>query len=439
MNRKFWEVLEDWNNNKNKQPLLVIGARQTGKSFIIEKFCNQKYKKSFIINLLKDKSLINIFNTYQDFDKRVEFLSQKYNINLKDKDTIIFVDEVQESEDFIESLKLFCEAGYTNIICAGSLLGVKLKRFKKSYPVGKVQEEILYPMDFEEFLEATGNERYIESIKNSYINNIECIFHDVIMDLFRRYLYLGGMPAVIQNYIDNNQDLSKINNNIIRDILSAYIEDMSKYNMDNKEKLRIQMIYNNIAPQLLKENPKFMYAKFDKKERKSDYVTALDWLVSSHLVLKCNQVTKPEYPVKLFSDEDNYKLFLSDVGLLRYMIGIDVSDMFFNGDYQYKGVIAENYVATEFIKQYGNLHYWSRKGNENNSKAEVDFIIQIKDKIIPVEVKAGEKIQSKSLDIYKEEFKPSIMIRISAKNFGFENGIKSIPLYACFLIKDLAL
>ena len=331
MNRKFWQVLEAWKENKDKLPLIVVGARQTGKSFIIEKFCNQKYKNCCVINLLKDKSLIEIFNTYQDFDKRVEFLSQKYNIDLQDKSTILFIDEVQESEDFIEALKLFCEAGYTNIICAGSLLGVKLKRFKKSYPVGKVQEETLYPMDFEEFLEATGNERYIDNIKDSFINNAECMFHDVILELFYRYLYLGGMPAVIKNYIDKGQDLSKINSSISRDILSSYIEDMSKYNLDNKEKIRIQNIYSNIAPQLLKENPKFMYARFAQNERKSNYISALDWLVSSRLVLKCNQITKVEYPIKLFSDDDNYKLFLSDVGLLRYMIGLEVFEMFFKG------------------------------------------------------------------------------------------------------------
>lgn len=437
MKRKFWTVLENWRLESNKKPLMVIGARQIGKTYIIDEYCKKNYKNYHYINLFEDKRLIEIYETYPNFNERLEFLSKRYNIDFDDKDTILFVDEVQESEDFIESLKLFCESGITNIICAGSLLGVTLKRFKKSYPVGKVHQEIMYPMNFEEFLVATGNERYIDNIKDSFINNKECIFHDYLLDLFHRYLYLGGMPEVVQNYIDNNQDLSKINEDIIKDIITAYMNDISKYNKDNREVIRINAIYNNIAPQLLKENPKFMYAKFDKKNRKSDYITALDWLISSKLVLMCKQLNNVEYPINLYAADDSYKLFLSDVGILRNLMGITISDMFFASDYKYKGILAENYVANELELQFKSLYYWSRKGNENNSQAEVDFIIQVKDKVIPVEVKAGDNTKSKSLEVYNKEFNPKTMIRISSKNFGLENNLKSIPLYATFLISEL--
>lgn len=440
MKRNFWFKLEAWKNEKNekvRKPLLVIGARQTGKTYIIEKFCNEKYKKFVKINLFEDKRLIDIYNEISEFDKRVEFINKTYNIDFNDKESVLFVDEVQESEEFIESLKLFCESGYTNIICAGSLLGVKVKRFSKSFPVGKIHQEILYPMNFEEFLIATNNEKYIDSIKDSFVNNKECIFHKDLIDLLHRYLYLGGMPELVQNYIDNNQDLSKVDENILKDIASSYIKDMTKYTKEPIETIRIQNIYKNIAPQLLKENPKFMYAKFDKKNRKSDYITALDWLVSSRLILSCNLIKNPEYPIKLYEDNQNYKLFLSDVGLLRNMMGINVFDIFFQNDYKYKGILAENYVAIEFANCFEDIYYWSKRGNENNNQAEVDFVIQIGTDIIPVEVKAGDNIKSKSLDVYNQEYNPKIRIRISSKNFGREGNLISIPLYATFLVKDI--
>ncbi len=437
MKRKFWKTLEEWDSSTQKKPLIVIGARQIGKTYIIEEYCKKKYPNYCYINLFRDDRLIEIYDKFTNFDQRLEFLQQRYNINLRDKDTILFVDEVQECEAFIESLKLFNEDGINNIVCAGSLLGVKLKRLKKSFPVGKVHQEIMYPMDFEEFLIATGNERYIDNIKESFINNRECLFHKELLDLFNRYLYLGGMPEVIQNYIDNSQNLSMIDNTIINDIILGYMEDISKHNKEKQEVNRINAIYNNIPPQLLKENPKFMYSKFDKKERKGDYINALDWLTASRLVLKCNVINKPEYPIKLFSDDENYKLFLSDIGILRSLMDITVSDMFFQDNYQYKGIIAENYVATELQNMFGNIYYWSKKGNENNSKAEVDFVIQIKQNVIPIEVKAGDNIKSKSLDIYNKEYNPKLMIRISTKNFGIKGNLKSIPLYATFLIKDL--
>lgn len=440
MKRDFWIKLENWKSSDVKKPLMVVGARQTGKTYIIDKFCKENYKKYCYTNLFKDKKIIEIFNEYSNFKDRIEFLQQYFNIDLNDKDTILFVDEIQECDDFIEALKLFCEEGYNNIIVAGSLLGIKLKRFKKSYPVGKVYEEILYPMNFREFLIAIGKENYIESIKKSFLNDSKCIFHEELINLYKRYIFLGGMPELINDYVSNNQDLSKVNTNLYaNNIIKAYKEDIANYNEDPKEVIRIQNIYDNIAPQLMKENPKFMYAKFDKKNRKSDYITALDWLTSSKLVHKCNQLNSPNYPIKLYSNSDNYKLFLSDVGLLRALIGVDIDNIFLDGDFPYKGMLAENYVAEELVNQFEDIYYWSRKGNENNNHTEVDFVIQIGSNIIPIEVKSGEHTKSKSLEEYDREFNPSLIIRISAKNFGKEGNIKSIPLYATFLIKELLL
>jgi len=437
--RKFWQILENWNNKVNdKMPLIVVGPRQVGKTYIIDKFCKEKYKNYCYINLFEDKKILEWFKNIDTFEKKLEILEMSYNIKIKDKNSILFVDEVQESEEFIEALKPFCEKGYTNIICAGSLLGVKLKRFEHSYPVGKVYEENMYPMDFEEYLWAIGKERYIEKIKISFLNNTECLFHKELMEEIKRFLCLGGMPKIIQDYIDNNQNMSAIDSRLIENIINSYILDMKKYNKDNKESIRIERIFKNIPSELAKENPKFIYSKLDKKDnRKNDYITALDWLLASRLVLPCYAITTPDYPLLAYINDNIYKLFLNDTGIIVSMTNIDKADILFDEDYTFKGIIVENYIATELAKQGYNLYYWSRRNNKGN--AEVDFVIQHKGKIIPIEVKAGTDMRSKSLDVYNELFKPNLSIKISAKNFGYnkDRNIKTIPIYAAFLIKEL--
>ena len=436
MLRNFEKSLEIWNKSKNKRPLVVLGSRQVGKTYIIEKFCEENYKKCHIINLFKDDSLITIYNNNNTYKARLDLLCSTYNIDFNDPETILFVDEVQECEMFIQDIKLLCEDGIKNIIIAGSLLGIKLKKMKVSYPVGKTHRETLYPMSFDEYLIAIGKERYIPYIEKSFLENKECPLHDQLLEIYKRFLYLGGMPAVIQNYIDNEQNISLMDDTIIKDIYNEYMNDISKHINDAKDVLRVNNIYQNIPSQLMKENPKFMYAKFDKKERKSDYITALDWLTTSRLVIKCNQITSPEYPIKGFIDDNSYKLFLNDTGILRHLVGANAFDIIMDKDYKYKGVITENYVATELVKQFEEIFYWSRKTN-NEGSSEVDFLIQIGADIIPIEVKAGNDMRSQSLEYYNDKFKPKLMLKISPKNFGKVGNLKTIPLYATFLIKDL--
>ena len=436
MKRKFYDILARWDKSEDKMPLMVVGARQVGKTYIINKYCKDNYKNYCYINLFDDNRIIKYFDGLDTFSKKLEMLEETYNIHLKDKDTILFVDEVQESEKFIESLKLFCEEGYTNIICAGSLLGVKLKRFKASYPVGKVYEEKMYPMDFEEYLWAVGKERYIKYIEKSFVDNSECIYHNELMEEFNRFLFLGGMPKIIQDYIDNDQKLSEINKSLITNIINSYVLDMKKYT-DDKENIRIERIYNDIPSQLAKENQKFVFAKLDKQDnRKRDYITSIDWLVSSLLVLPCYNVTNPKYPLKVYLDYGAYKLFLNDTGILCNLAGISSIDVLMNNDLDYKGVLVENYVATELLKMEFDLSYWSRRDKTSGS-SEVDFIIQGNSRIIPIEVKAGTDMKSKSLEIYNAKYKPSLIIKISAKNFGQKDNLKTIPLYATFCLKKL--
>lgn len=435
MKRIFEKQLSEWDKEK-KKPLMIIGVRQSGKTYLISKYCEKHYKNFIHINLFADDRLTHIFNENGEFKKRRELLCSVYNFSFDDKETILFVDEVQMCPKFIQDLKLFCENGINNIIVAGSLLGVTLKGMDESFPVGKVNLKNFYPMNFEEFLIATGNDRYIKMIKDSFENLSPFPLHEELMSLFRRYLFVGGMPEALKDYIDNNQDTSKMNKDIIKDIVESYKQDITKHVENIKDKIRVQNIYDNVIPQLMKENPKFMYAKFDNKDRKSDYISALDFLVSSHMILKCNQLNKIEYPIKAYQDDNNYKLFLSDIGILREMAGIEIVDVLMAGNYAYKGVLTENYVAEELLRMFGYLSYWTRKNDDNGNKAEVDFVIQIGTELIPIEVKSGRN-QAQSLKIYNELFHPKYMLKIGDYNFGISDNLITIPLYATFLIKDV--
>ena len=439
MQRLFYKELENWYKNSRRYPMLVVGARQVGKTYIITKFCKDYFKNVISINLMKDKDLINIFKEDYSFENKVALFETVLGQKISGEDTVLFVDEVQESEDFIESLKFFNESDETyNIICAGSLLGVTLGRFTKSFPVGKVIKKEMFPLNFEEFLMATNNERYIPLIKKSYETNekLPYIIHETLLHLFHIYLFLGGMPEVIQDYINNNGDLVKTNKDIIEKIVNSYINDMGKYVSTSKESLRIKAIYSDIPSQLAKENQKFIFANLETKDsRKRDYITAIDWLINSKLVLKCNMLTTPLFPINGYVDKDSYKLYLNDPGIMNYFLNVPSSAFLLDMDYSYKGVVTENYVASELSKNNNKLFYWSRKG-KNKGNAEIDFILQQDIDVIPIEVKSSNNVQAKSLNVYVETFKPKYAIRISSKNFGFENNIKSIPLYAVFCIKS---
>lgn len=440
MKRKFYDELIEWKEKNIHIPLMVIGARQVGKTYLIDEFCKENFKNYYYINFMKEKNFVKIFATMDTFDKKVEALETLLGGPIRNNDeTILFVDEVQESEEFIEALKFFNESKDTyNIVCAGSLLGVALKRLNSSFPVGKVIQKNMYPLDFEEFLCATDNESYIKTIEKSFKNNeplIEVV-HEKLLDLFYKYLYLGGMPNVLNDFIQKNMNIALLDTDIIKQIIEAYFNDMSKY-ADEKETIRIKNLYSSIPSQLAKENKKFIFTIVDEKDnRKRDYITALDWLIACKLVACCNQVTKPEFPLKGFSNQDNFKLYLSDTGILNSMLNIPQSAYILEKTFSYKGVIVENYVANELNKIGYDLFYWSRKG-KNNGNAELDFIIQYENKIIPIEVKSGNNTQAKSLKLYNELYKPELGIRISTNNFAINNNIKEIPLYAVFCLKNI--
>jgi len=433
MKRKIYEDLLKWKNTESKIPLMVVGARQIGKTYIINEFCKKEFKKYIYINLLETPEIVSIFsrdiNIMEKFKRMEIFLDTKIDI----ENTVIFFDEVQESEDIISALKFFCESEEKfKIICAGSLLGVKINRFKKSFPVGKVRILNMASMDFEEFLMANENFMLIDEIYNSYnkMMPIDNVLHNKLIELYKMYLCVGGMPEAVKDIINKKMNILEFNKNIASDIIISYLNDMNKYVVSNAESIKIEAIYKSIPTQLSNPSNKFQYSKLNKNARSRDYIEPLNWLISSSMIYKSNLIKNIQIPLKGFIDEKCFKLYLSDVGLLTSLLGVKYNDIILDNLEIYKGIITENYVATQFVSNKNDLYYWS-----SSNKAEIDFLLYNDDGIIPVEVKANKNIKSKSLNMYIEKFKPKYSIRISNKNFGFENGIKSVPLYATFCIK----
>ena len=436
MKRKIYDELLKWKNNTdNVKPLMVLGVRQSGKTYIINEFCKNEYSNYVYVNLFENTNVIELYESNLASLEKFNRLKLLLDFDFEKEDTILFIDEIQESEKLIAELKYFQENhNNVRIICAGSLLGVKLKRSKFSFPVGKVKMLNMYPMDFEEFLVAMNQEMLIDLIKDCYKNNkqITSPIHEKALNLYRIYLITGGMPESVSNMVKTNGDYIKYDKTILTDIVSSYFKDMDKYVTNENEALRINRVYDSLPSQLSNISNKFQYSNVSKDARAREYATAIDWLEASNMVLRCKAIKTPEIPLEGFVDVDTFKLYLSDVGILNNILKLNIEDILSDNISLYKGVIAENFVANQLVCNGFDLYYY-----RSNNTSEVDFLLYTKDGIIPVEVKAGNATQSKSLKLYIEKYKPKYAIRISAKDFGYDpkTNIKSIPLYATFLIK----
>ena len=429
MYRKIYNDLINWKNDF-KLPLMLIGARQTGKTYVLKKFCQENYPNYIYINLEKEPDIVSIFDATLDPDRIVENIQIYKKIDFNVENTIIFIDEIQVSEKAINSLKYFAESEKPyKIVTAGSLLGVKLNRMHSSFPVGKVVIKYLYPMDFEEFLINIKEEKLIKEIELHFKTNEKMVeaLHKKAIDLFNTYLILGGMPAIIANYIENEQKITLVNFDIQDIIITSYLADMNKYT-ENTESIKNSKIYMAIPNELARENNIFKYSIVDKDARKIRYENSLDWLIASNMILKSNLVEKNEIPLKAYVNNNKFKIYLSDVGLLRSLSNINYREILTEEKFQFKGALIENYIACEIYSKTKELYFY------NFQKYEIDFLVKIDNKIIPIEVKSSKRTTSKSLNEYINKYRPAYCIRISTKNFGFENNIKSIPLYAVFCI-----
>ncbi len=438
MKRKIYNELLKWKNDSlNVKPLMILGARQVGKTYIIEKFCEKEFENFVSVNLFQNVEVVDLYKrTDLNSEQKLNYLQTIVNFDLTKENTVLFIDEIQCSEELISELKFFCEKhNNIRIICAGSLLGVKLKRLNSSFPVGKVKMINMYPMDFEEFLVANNKEMLINEIKRCYENNSAMIepLHIQAMEYYKYYLICGGMPESVKNFIDNGCDIMKYDSTIKQNIIDSYFKDMKTYVTSNSEALKIEKIYRSIPSQIANLSRKFQFSKIEKNGRGREYDTPLDWLNASNMILCSYKVSAPEKPLAAFVDYDSFKLYLNDVGLLNHLLEVKYKDILEDDLSLFKGSITENFVATQFASNNISLYYWLSSG-----KAEIDFMIYNDDGIIPIEVKAARNTQSKSLSLYNKNYNPKYSIRISSKNFGYneETKIKSIPLYAIFCIKN---
>ncbi|OGO84778.1 MAG: hypothetical protein A2Y24_04720 [Clostridiales bacterium GWE2_32_10] len=434
MKRKIMEDLKKWKEEQSKMPYMLVGARQVGKTYILDNFCKDNYKKYVYINLEKEDNIREIFENSLDPERIISSIAIIKGKRIVPEETIVFLDEIQISERAITALKYFNESEVRyHIACAGSLLGVALNRFKSSFPVGKVHRKYLYSMDFEEFLWALGEEMLTEEIREGFKKDRALMepIHEKAMNIYRDYLFVGGMPASVLEYIKNKKDLSRYDRIIKKNIIGDYIADMTKYTT-NAENIRINEVYKSIPKQLGRDNNKFSYTLVDEKGNKRMYETSIEWLINSNLVNKCVLVKTPQIPLTAYEEDNYFKIYLNDVGLLTELSNMTPYDIVSESSNLYRGMLTENYVAQTLASGELGLNYW-----RSSNVAEIDFVLSIQGTVIPIEVKSATNTKSKSLNVYKDKYKPKYAIKISGKNFGFVNGIKSVPLYAAYMIKEI--
>jgi len=430
MKRKITERLLKWKKQtRDRMPILIHGARQVGKTYAIQEFGVNYYKNMVYVNFEMESGIVPYFEGNISPERIIKILEQYLHVTIIPEETLIFFDEVQICERALTSLKYFAEtAPEYHIVAAGSLLGVAVNRNKFSFPVGKVYIETMYPLNFEEYLWAKGKELLIEQIKNSFSNDEQLpeALHREALEEYYDFLITGGMPSVVKTHV--SKDIVITEDEIKALILNSYIADMSKY-ATHSESVKIRGAYESIPAQLAKENKKFQYKLIKKGARASLFGESIDWLVNAGVVLKCSKCEKGMMPPAAYLDLTSFKLYMNDTGLYANRTGITIQALVSPELNQYKGALIENYVACELSAKHYELMYW-----ESANTAEIDFIIVKNGNVIPVEVKSAQNVKAKSLAVYKEKYKPKYSIRISTKNFGFENEIKSVPLYAVFLI-----
>lgn len=430
MKREIINNLINWKESKNRKPLIIHGARQVGKTYIVKEFGKQYYDNLIYVNFETNQELSSQISNTIDAKSVINKLELFYEEKIIPGKTLIFFDEIQANERALTALKYFCEdTPEYHIIAAGSLLGIAINRENYSFPVGKVQMINMYPLSFKEFLIAIGRETLINEIQEHYESNerMDSDIHELCLKLYRTYLVVGGMPEAVQIYLDEQKIISTID--IQSEILQSYERDMTKY-ASNSLSNRIISAFDSIPVQLAKDNQKFQYKVISRGGTSSIFGEAILWLKNSGIV---NQVykAKSELPLEMHKDLASFKLYMSDVGLFvnkaRYpLYQIDLTKQ---PTMIAMGPLTEHYVANELrIKGY-ETYYW-----ESDGKAELDFLIQKDIDIVPIEVKTSVHTKARSLDLYMKTYNPKYAIRISEKNFGFENNIKSVPLYAVFCI-----
>lgn len=430
MKRKITQQLVEWKNSSARKPLILNGARQVGKTFILREFGRENYKNTVYVNLESNGTVASMFNDDISPSKLIKYLEAETGERILPNETLIILDEIQSCERAVTSLKYFCEeAPDYHIAAAGSLLGVAINRNQTSFPVGKVNVIRLYPLDFEEFLTATGNDLLIDEITGCYtqMSPMNAGLHQKALDLYHDYLIIGGMPEAVKAFIETNSyiDASLVQSSII----DSYTADMAKY-ASNSEAVKIRACYNSIPAQLAKDNKKFQYKVVQKGGSSSIFGASLEWLKQAGVILECQRVDQGTMPLPVYADQTSFKIYMSDVGLLVNKAQMSVNTIITGESNIFMGAVTENYIAQQLAAKNYPLYYWTVA----NSQAELDFVLQKNDKIYAVEVKKGEHVRSRSLSVFRQKYSPDYAIRFSQKNFGKTEDVISIPLYAAFLL-----
>ena len=431
MYRKIMGFLKEWKESEHRKPLILQGARQVGKTYSILEFGRTCYENVAYFNFETNPKLNETFAENISPDYLIPILSHIAGHTIIREKTLIVLDEVQLCERALTSLKYFCEdAPEYHIIVAGSLLGVAVNRVKFSFPVGKVDMKTLYPMDMEEFMLASGEEQLVELIKKCFQTDtpMPAALHDAAMQLYRQYLVVGGMPECVMQFIQTKDYI--LVRNTQNTILASYLNDMSKYNNLSEIK-KTRLAYDNITVQLSKKNTRFQYKLIKKGGRASEFENAIEWLCLSGIVSQVYKVEQIKKPLENYRDIDAFKVYVSDLGLLCAKKGLTANDILYMVKEldDFKGGMTENYVNVQLSINGYHMYYWkSARG------AEIDFVIQREGKLIPIEVKSADNTRAKSLKVYMDTYEPDYAIKLSAKNFSFEDRKKIVPLYAAFCI-----
>lgn len=431
MKRFIFDELLKWKESKYRKPLILKGARQIGKTYILKKFGEENYEGVAYFNFDHDEDLQNIFVNTKSPKRILEQLSFIYGKAILPEKTLIIFDEIQECPNALNSLKYFQEeANEYHIACAGSLLGIRLSH--TSFPVGKVDFLNMYPMTFSEFLIADNCENLVEYMKSiKTIEKIPEIFFNQLEEKLKAYFIIGGMPEAVNVWV--NEKNIELVNHVQENILRAYESDFSKHTQ-NSEANKISLIWNSIPSQLAKENKKFLYQAIKEGARAREYENALNWLNDANLIYKIYNITKPDFPLKAYHDLSSFKIYMNDVGLLRRMANLD-SKIVIEGDRlfeEFKGAFTENYVLTMLNYVFDEVpNYFTFDRNE------IDFVIQYKNKIIPIEVKSNKSTKNISLSKYNQKYDNEISIRFSMNNLNKDEKVLNIPLFLTEYIKNL--
>lgn len=432
MYRKIIEDLKKWKTSKTRKPLILQGARQTGKTWIMKEFGRLEYKNTAYLFCQENPALENLFNAPFQKERLLNGFQLLCGFKIEPEETLIILDEIQDIPKAITALKFFHEqAPEYHIVCAGSLLGVSLHE-GVSFPVGKVNFLNLYPLSFSEFLMAIGKEQYASLInsENPDVQLIKSFSHD-FTEFLRYYFFIGGMPEAVSTWIETN-DFTEVRR-VQKELLRTYENDVSKHTTEEMAN-KIRQVWDSVPSQLAKENKKFLYSVIKESARAREYENAINWLKNAGLLTKVYRINKPGIPIKAYEDLETFKIFIVDTGLLCSMTNLSAKVLLEGNKLftEFKGSLTEQFVCQQLISEFGiEPYYWSAK----NSTAEIDFIFQNDDEIIPVEVKAEINLQAKSLKQYREVYNPTTAFRFSLSDYENHGVLKDCPLYAIPMIR----